>query len=393
MSVPLDRLYNFLHDVCNHQDLIIYRFFPHGSRKIEDLTLLDYCEQTVSPGVSMVLNDKTFLFFHDQEPLNFDIYQLNSTTRPSILPMITEELTNKFNNIIERMMPEMNIRWAAGIYLWRFPILLAHSEKRSKELIKYENIKFIGVYWWCHALIARDWFRYAERDLKLLQPNPTKDFLIYNRAWSGTREYRLKFIELLVENNIDNHCMTWFNPFDDGKHYTKLEFKNSMLEIKTFNLENYFSPTQADSNASADYHCADYQQTRIEVVLETLFDDTRLHLTEKILRPIACGHPFMLASTHESLEYLRSYGFKTFHPWINEAYDTITDPLQRLKAIVQEMKRITNLSEDEKNLLYFELKNISEYNKQLFFSDKWQDYIINEFKINFDQALLKVNSI
>jgi hypothetical protein len=65
MSVPLDRLYNFLHDVCNHHDLIIYGFFPHGSRKITDLKLIrnQAFEKT-----------KKVIIFHDQEPLNFDLY-------------------------------------------------------------------------------------------------------------------------------------------------------------------------------------------------------------------------------------------------------------------------------------------------------------------------------
>ena len=39
MSVPLDRLYNFLHDVVDH-DITIYRFWPHGSKKLEDLVSL-----------------------------------------------------------------------------------------------------------------------------------------------------------------------------------------------------------------------------------------------------------------------------------------------------------------------------------------------------------------
>ena len=62
-------------------------------------------------------------------------------------------------------------------------------------------------------------------------------------------------------------------------------------------LENYYHPTGASSLASADFDIEDYNNTDIEVVLETLFDDTRWHLTEKALRPIACGQPFMFAAT------------------------------------------------------------------------------------------------
>jgi hypothetical protein len=48
-------------------------------------------------------------------------------------------------------------------------------------------------------------------------------------------------------------------------------------------------------------------------VAETVFD-TRIHLTEKTLRPIACGHPFILAAGPGSLKYLQTYGFRTFSP-------------------------------------------------------------------------------
>ena len=83
-------------------------------------------------------------------------------------------------------------------------------------------------------------------------------------------------------------------------------------------------------------------------MLETLFDDTRWHLTEKSLRPSACGKPFMLAATAGSLQYLRSYGFKTFSGLIDESYDLIVEPHLRLQSIAQEMQRISQLSPNKK---------------------------------------------
>jgi hypothetical protein len=85
----------------------------------------------------------------------------------------------------------------------------------------------------------------------------------------------------------------------------------------------------------------DYEATDIEVVLETLFDDSRLHLTEKSLRPIAVAQPFILAGTHGSLEYLRSYGFKTFGDVWDESYDLVEDPAERLIQIAELMKYIS----------------------------------------------------
>ena len=392
MSVPLDRLYNFLHDVCNHHDLIIYRFFPHGSRKITDL------KPQVEPNgweeaIDRIAN-KRFMIIHDQEPLNFNLYtspdlldQLQkSSDTISIFRYMDEHLKEQYKQLIVKIMPELNIKIAIGGIMWKVPMLLVHSEQRSKNLRMYEDIDFIGVYWWCHAAIARDWFRYAEHDPLLNRRKPQKDFLIYNRAWSGTREYRLKFAELMIDHDLTDHCVMGFNSLDDGD-YREHCFQNPALQIQRNDLENYFFQNNTPSTASADYNSADYQTTNLEVVLETLFDDDRVQLTEKILRPIACGHPFMIASSYGSLEYLKQYGFKTFGHLINETYDAIQEPAERLQAIVAELQRIANLPPDEKQSLFSAMREIAAYNRQLFFSTDWHDSIVKEYQDNLKDAV------
>jgi hypothetical protein len=177
-----------------------------------------------------------------------------------------------------------------------------------------------------------------------------------------------------------------FTPECDNINYKNFNATNPALAISTYNLENYFKPADADANASADYNNLDYQHTAIEVVLETLFDDTRWHLTEKALRPIACGRPFMLAATPGSLEYLRSYGFETFNGLIDESYDAVTDPAQRLECICKEMTRISQLPYQQKQHLWHNLYQISKRNQELFFSASWQQGIFDEFVHNYNHA-------
>jgi hypothetical protein len=286
-----------------------------------------------------------------------------------------------------------NIKSTIDLSLCNTPVILIHSEKRSQNLDRYEQTKYLGVYYWCHAVIARDWFRYAKHDPVLhTQKTITHDFLIYNRAWTGTREYRLKFTELLVQNNLEGGCLTWFNPTSEEHDYQDYQFKNSSFALENFNLHNVFDATTADSSASADYCASDYLSTNIEVVLETLFDDSRLHLTEKTLRPIACAQPFMLVATVGSLEYLRNYGFETFGELIDESYDTITDPLERLQAVCKEMKRIRLLDAEQKAQLFAGMQQIALRNQQKFFSQEWQQSIIDEFKQNFNAAYQPLTS-
>jgi hypothetical protein len=214
-----------------------------------------------------------------------------------------------------------------------------------------------------------------------------QDFLVYNRAWAGSREYRLKFVEMLLNSSLNNVCQTSFSDTDSGIHYTDYVFKNPELAINRFDLHQCLPKNVATSQYSADYESDDYIKSGIEVVLETLFDDSRNHLTEKTLRPIACGKPFMLVSSPGSLAYLRSYGFKTFNELIDESYDTISDPIERLTAVISEMKRLSELSANDKKALWQKLHAIANYNKELFFSEGWHQTIENEYIENLTNAL------
>ena len=268
-------------------------------------------------------------------------------------------------------------------------IMILHSEKRSQQLQIYEANEYVGVYYWSHAMISADWFRYAQHDPKLIVDFDQihHDFLIYNRAWIGTREYRLTFMHELVEQDLQKNCLTSFSSDDDGFDYQDHKFKNPTLAVDLSGLSDYFPTNTHNPSASADYNNNDYACTAIEVVLETLFDDTRLHLTEKTLRPIACGQPFMLMATHGSLQYLRDYGFRTFDGIINETYDTITDPRKRLDAVVQEMLRISSMNRSDRYVLWKQLYEIAKFNQRLFFSKDWQQSISQEFLTNLYRAI------
>jgi len=333
------------------------------------------------------------MFCHDQEPLNYNLYAgcigINDLCgiNPELTDTIGKNTLIENQQLLEQLIPKLNLKIVTGGLNWIAPALLIHSEKRSINLEQYQNDNYIGVYYWCHALIAKDWYRYAEYDIDLdKKVADTKDFLIYNRAWTGTREYRLKLTELLIEHELPIFCRTWFNPVDQDNDYREYKLKNSVFEVSNFVLEQHFEASNAPSTSSADYNTEDYQSTQIEVVLETLFDDNRLHLTEKSLRPIACGQPFILAATYGSLDYLKSYGFETFAPWIDETYDTIQNPIQRLKAIAQEMKRISKLNLDEKHRLFKQLQSIAKRNKEKFFNPQWQNMILEELRCNLTLA-------
>jgi hypothetical protein len=386
MSVPLDRLYNFLHDVVNH-DITIYRFWPHGSKKLEDLVpLISQLNWAKEMTVQHVI-------FHDQEPLNFDYWTPADFERQWKQYAVDTQLNSLYSET-KHVNHQISLHLRGLIYTNLYDyILLVHSEKNSKEVDTYFQHGFLPVYYWSHAVIAADWFRYANHDPVLQYDTATftHDFLIYNRAWSGTREYRLTFADRLIQSGLASYCQISFAPIDSGLHYGQHKFVNPELAIARTDLETVLPANTHDSHASADYNNLDYAQTSMEIVLETLFDDSRLHLTEKSLRPIACGKPFMLVATAGSLEYLRSYGFETFGDFIDESYDLETDTVARLNAVIQEMTRISALNLSDKIVLWNQLHKIASRNKQRFFSAEWQASVVQEYVDNMNQALITMN--
>lgn len=374
MSIPLDRLYHYIETIANAThggDTVIYRFYPHGSKNIDDLQPLrplTVTQHVVWPEI----------YCNDQEPLNFELYQdvIAGVGLPSLQRKLLEDKVN---------LPKWNLRKGIGNIHDR--CLLLHSEQRSHQVELYSQRHFIPVYYWSHALIALDWFRFAQHvDFAQLKDS-SKLFLVYNRAWSGTRQYRLKFADLLVDNNLVQHCATSlaFVEPQTNLHYSQLAVEHAFWQPQN-RLEDHFKQNETTSCYSADFDVNDYVGTDIEVVLETLFCDGRLHLTEKSLRPIACGQPFLLAAPAGSLKYLRDYGFQTFGDIFNEDYDNITNHQQRLQAIVDTMKQISQWSGDERHRKLLRLKEIAQYNKQHFFSEEFYNKVVGELKTNLTQA-------
>jgi hypothetical protein len=167
------------------------------------------------------------------------------------------------------------------------------------------------------------------------------------------------------------------------------EFLSKIADIEHSCQLGSIGSHEVTSNSSAVYCSDDFNATGISVVLETLFDDPRIHLTEKILRPIACGHPFILAAGPGSLALLRRYGFETFSPWINESYDDITDSDQRMAAIIAEMRRLSKLSKEQQNWILESCRAVAERNKKRFFHCDFFDYITQELVDNVNMAWKK----
>lgn len=372
MSIPLDRLYHFIDQTAREiygEPVLIYRFWPHGSKNIENLTKIANFDKVTNLTIPSI-------WCNDQEPLNYHLYKDCS--------LIYQWWILVYMQAWAGGSPPINLNYEFNAFIKN---ILLHSEKRSDQVDKYvQDGQLIPVYYWNHAMIARDWYRVAEH-VSITKLSQTKKFLVYMRAWTGTREYRIKFAELLKKNNLIEHCLTSFSPVDvdNNTHYLDHVFANEQWRPES-SLEDCFDKNTAPSHASADFVNTDYAGTDIEIVLETLFDDSRLHLTEKILRPIACAQPFILAATHGSLQYLRDYGFQTFHGIWDESYDLIEDPAQRLQAISELMTQINDWSPDTRHQKLSQAQIIADHNRAWFFSQEFSALVLDELCKNLQRG-------
>lgn len=112
-------------------------------------------------------------------------------------------------------------------------------------------------------------------------------------------------------------------------------------DIMDLHVANYSNHAQI--NPRYHYHVGHafytdlLDQSYFNLVIETNFDMDQhsWFLTEKTLKAMLCGVPFVVAATPGFLQGLRRMGFKTYDSIWDESYDNILDHQQRLCAIIQ----------------------------------------------------------
>lgn len=271
-------------------------------------------------------------------------------------------------------------------YLFKKSVLVTSERSTIVEEL-CSSYELYNLYYFFHGFAALDWYRgyYALNYNKSVDKLYKHDFISYNRLITDDRSYRLYFISKLAEYNLIQDNLISFNISDIEQDWlselssptTKLSDK-AVTHIKShcpkhkIIIDNSYVP----GNASADIpRTIDQLDTTISldalwhIVNETVFYYPKLHLTEKIFKPIASKQPFMLLAAPGNLAYLKNYGFKTFDAIIDESYDDIYDNDTRVEAVVNQLKWYCGLTNKEKKEIIQEIAPIVEYNFHHFYGD------------------------
>ena len=261
-------------------------------------------------------------------------------------------------------------------------VLISESAIIDKEVEKVATEYNLGK-------IKTEWMRLFEHDTATTEHNPlstlehknyTKKFINFNRRW---RLHRPTLVALLELNNLLDKGYISLAKADDGKDWDVFfdemawtlrhnpEFVNTFVNNKN-RIKNIpeMKLDQSDMTINHAHSFTDstdmyYENTYFSVVSETnFFKDIGegLFVSEKIFRPILKKHPFILLSRPYTLNMMQNIGYKTFGSIINEDYDKEENDCKRMEMIVDEIKRLCNLSETELYEFLTEAKKITEYN-------------------------------
>jgi hypothetical protein len=273
--------------------------------------------------------------------------------------------------------------------------LLANSEHSliKKQICRERSMA--DWYYFFHGFAAHDWFR----DARYLpdHPAPKKVFCSFNHLTDRLRSYRMALTARLAEKRLLDYadisfhatrktcqeeiCSTISKLSDRSKQAIQTQLIDSGLTLPII-----LDHAEIDGSFSARFGREEYriwQNSFWHVVNETVFYDPKLHLTEKIFKPIVSCRPFILVAAPGNLNYLKSYGFKTFDRWIDESYDDIHDVDLRLDAVVKNLEYLCNLSYTQLNSMLCDMTDVLVYNKNHFFN-QFQHLIVDELVDNFD---------
>ena len=206
----------------------------------------------------------------------------------------------------------------------------------------------------------------VDQHLDYKNSNNIKDYVCQQKR---LRNHRVWFYLKLFENNLIDKGLISMNPFSvnqatlDGRTYPleTIEKANEILPLLIYGQNN----NEKDDNFYIRRIVPEvYLDTWVTVVSDASFSDNdhTLFLSEKVFKPIACNHPFIIMGNKGSLEKIKSLGYKTFDGFIDESYDTLPT-FERYDAIINTIKKISNI--EDKISWYESMREILEHNYKI----------------------------
>jgi hypothetical protein len=320
------------------------------------------------------------VLFYDQEPIfSNHILQLFDHNK---IP-VTDNYTGDWRASVRGKYHHNDSRHFLGDFM-----ILANSEHSTEKegFLKYHD-NYYDWYYFYHGFAALDWFGNIPYRRPITQYS--KVFISFNNLYTEKRSYRLSLVAKLLESGLKDRGFISMNQSDIASKI-KNEIFSSNSSISRENKKLIFNTMlpdppkltidtdNHDGSLSANDDLEVLSRGLWHIVTETIFYDQKLHLTEKIFKPIVAQRPFILVGAPGNLAYLKTYGFKSFEQWIDESYDQEQDHDRRLDMIVGEIKKLCSLPEHELARIYQEMRPILQHNFNWFYGGGFRKLITAE---------------
>ena len=196
-----------------------------------------------------------------------------------------------------------------------------------------------------------------------------------NRIVAGKRDHRVLFLYHVFKQHLEHNHISAprvcvyenVDIVDIAKKYNNI-YPDIEQVFRIAELPRLFAGEETQQMASCWLtNFTEAQDSLVYVPTETVYFGRRLHITEKTFKAIALEMPFVLMAPAGSLEYMRSYGFKTFDSVFDESYDQETDDRLRVEKVVKLLKDLDSLSLKEREQIHRACVPLVEHNFHHFY--------------------------
>lgn len=228
---------------------------------------------------------------------------------------------------------------------------------------------------------------------------------LYNALQKRPRAHRVWLFLKLVQNNLledginsmnllsQRNCY-YHNKFMSDQDYALIEPLLPMLpphtEVSDVELQDFANMDSGKYQMRMNDDIS--MDSWFSIISEASFAENQCFLSEKTFKPLMVGHPFIVYGNRGSLSYLRDFGYKTFHPWIDESYDDL-DCWERLDAIVHAINKVKVLTDRKRLKWFMEMRDILIHNQEVIKKNSTEclpgSYI--KIKNHFEQNVLRTS--
>ena len=320
--------------------------------------------------------EHNYIFFFDQEPIHLSIHLPTFEQVIKLNGDINSDYyIDREKNALDSNLGFEKIPRPPGFVA---PGYIVTSESNSENVEHVcKHFKWKPLYYFFHGWAALDWYRGYDRTFLITPPKErtiTKTFIAPNRIVAGERQHRLEVLYHIFKNGmLNNHisCPATCPAENISIHNAIKSLTNQYPDIEQVFVDqslpiNFTGETDHPMHSCWLSLFDQSAESLLYLVTETVYVGRRHHLTEKTFKPIALGMPFVIVGTKGSLEYLRSYGFRTFEGIWDESYDLEEDSV-RIERIASLLRSLDQLPVEAKQDLFDQAHEVIEHNWNHFY--------------------------